>query len=158
MQNVEERAKSCRNLERWGLAKCGIHAEEERMRPFNRVKRNKQKKTLLQSSSRWGGCDYIVTVCACMPMWEDRKMAQQRQKTLQNVWTVRHFWTWSSNAYLLPLCSWIELLEKLESGSSSRVSFSWFLIYPIGSSGKHFLWKKRGRCFSLQIQFVSSVM
>lgn len=37
-----------------------------------------------------------------MPVREDQGMAQQRQRTLQNVRIVRHFWTRSSNAYLLP--------------------------------------------------------
>lgn len=56
------------------------------------------------------------------------------------------------------LCSWTELSQKLASGINSGVSSPWFLIYPIGFSGKYFLWKRWERCSTLQILFASSVV
>jgi len=61
MQNVEERANSCRNLERWRSSNCGIHAEEKRMRLFNRVKKKKQRKTLLLTDRAVGDGEGVTT-------------------------------------------------------------------------------------------------
>lgn len=47
--------------------------------------------TYRQSGRRRGRRDYAATLCACMPVREDQGMAQQRQRTLQNVRIVRHF-------------------------------------------------------------------
>jgi len=85
--------------------------------------------------------------CACTNAYErGQKMVRQRDRAPESMWMVNNWSTWSSDVYL---CSWIELPKNLASVICFRLSFSWFLIYPIGFLG-------RGRCFYLQVSFVCS--
>lgn len=48
------------------MAKCGTHAEEERMRLFNRVKEKKQKETSLLTDRAVGDGEGVTTQRLCV--------------------------------------------------------------------------------------------